>query len=415
MPPLIPLQKTSFSFDVSSLAGFLGAEAALSVMMLPHIHTRRKWWGWYNCPGSYHLSKRYGELARFEFWRPFWRPSSVPVNITLEPTTSQGPKYTSARSGVVLLHTGPLAPLLVEGCCAVEAVEMRGRESEAVDVVIANLRREPQPCERPRVPDTCSTWLAVFPILATLSAGIASVYFHDIYCAAMILLGPVCHGLACLVMGNAKFTYQHRIPQESPPLGDGWLECQRSFVVLFGTEAAVAPVTHGRFYLTLDQPQEYYRITLCSFLLAVQFLLQLLLVPQGSRFGQHILACAKDNVLRRILMSDILGEPALLKYRFGTRTAAVVFLVLALRPAIGPAVEARLRALLPSNTPVWQLWHEVVAHKIKSGEALRFEECSREWQESRGLQYQEGVLFRTLIEDAEHAYAAYLKHSPGID
>ncbi|KAI0646756.1 hypothetical protein C8Q79DRAFT_999883 [Trametes meyenii] len=345
MPPLIPLQKSS-SFDVSSLAGFLGGEAALSVMMLPYLYTRRKWWGWYNCP-----------------------------------TSLNGPKYTSARLGFVLPHTGPLASLLVEGCCAVEAVEMGGRASEAVDVAIANLRREPEPFECPRVPDAHSTRLALLPI----------AYFRDICCAAMIFLGPVYHGL---------FTYQHCILPDSSPLSDGWLECQRDFVILYGTEAAVAP--------------KYCPVTLCSLLLAFQFLLQLLLVPQGSRFGQtmflsslvHILACAKDNIPRRILMSDTLGKPALQKYRFGTSTAAVAFLVLALRLAIGLAVEARLHARLPSDTPVWQFWHEVVARKIQSGEPLYSEEYSL-----RSIE--DSLLSRAFMEDAQDAYMAYLKYSSG--
>lgn len=436
MPLQVPLANVNFSLDPTQIAGFLGADAALAAMMLPHIHGQRKWWGWYNCPGSYYLAKRYGQLARLKFWSPSYQSSAVPQDLADELTGVMGPTYTAARSGATLQSTGPLASMLVEECRELESVEVGGRHSAVMDVAIVKLKREPEELEYPRVPHTLSRRLAILPILVTMATGIACYQYGDFYSAAVIFFSALCHGIACQVMGNTKFTYQHRIPQQTARLASGWLEASRSFVVLCGTEAAVAPITRGRFSLQFDESKghgsrEHRIVTGCSILLGIQFLLQLLLVPQGGLFGQTmfiasvvaawfyhrlVLAHGKETVERRILMSDVLGKPTIEKFRFGTRTAAAVFAVLALRPHIGEDVEARLQALLPKDTPVWQLWHRVVAQKITLGQPLRFEECDWEWQKMRGLWFiEDSLLFITLLKDAETAYAAYTEHLPKTD
>ncbi|KAI8998927.1 hypothetical protein BD414DRAFT_138248 [Trametes punicea] len=427
MPPLIPLKRMAFSLDISSLAGFLGADAALAVMMLPHLHSQRKWWGWYNCPGSYYLAKRYGQMARFKFLSPSYERSAVPERIALELDGATGPAYHSARSGATLPHTGPFAPMLVEECAAVDAIEVRGRRSHTMEVAIVRVERKPEGIEYPRVPYTYPKWLRVLPLAATLSTVIACTFYHDWYTASVILFSALCHGLACLAMGNAKLTYQHRIPLQTARFASGWMEAQRSFIVLCGTEAAITPITRGRFSLSFAHSKGHSHVSLCSMLLATQFLSQLLLVPQGTLFGQvmfiasliaawayHrlILARGKESVQRRLLMADILGGPQIRRYRFGTRTAAAVFTVLALRPAIRHGIEARLKALLPTNTPVWELWYATVARKIDSGLPLTFEEeCKWEWQKMKGLlTREESLLFRELLLDATAAYEAFREH-----
>ncbi|KAI0653199.1 hypothetical protein C8Q70DRAFT_646423 [Cubamyces menziesii] len=432
MPPLYPLRNSTFSLDISSLAGFLGADAALAVMMLPHLHAQRRWWGWYNCPGSYHLAKRYGQMARFRFWSPSYRSAAVPHEVAVELEGVTGPAYTSAQSGAVLPRTGPLATMLVDACAEVETVEVDGRYSAAMDVTIVRLQREPQALDYPRVPHTHSKWLSAIPMLATLSTSVVCGFYRDWFIAFVVLFSALCHGLACLVMGNATFTYQHHIPHQTACFASGWLEAPKTFVVLRGTETAVAPITRGRFSLRFEHSKERYYITLCSVLLGLQFLSQLLFVPQGKLFGQTmfiaslvaswashrlILARGKESIQRRILMADVLGGPQLERYRFGTRTAAAVFTVFALREAIGVDVEARLKALLPTDTPVWQLWHATVAHKIAQGQPLCFEKEEQwEWQEMHGLSTKdESALFTEILGDAETAYDAYREHLFGME
>ncbi|KAI9056660.1 hypothetical protein FKP32DRAFT_1585494 [Trametes sanguinea] len=429
MPPLYAVPNTAFSLDISALAGFLGADATLAVMMLPHLHAQRKWWGWYNCPGSYHLAKRFGQMARSKFRSLADRSSVVSQQLTLELQGGTGLTYISAHSGATLPRTGPLASTFAEQCSAVHAIEVGGRRSDTMDVAVTRLTRETHDSQHIRVPHTHPKWFALCPVAATLSTAIACIFYRDMFIAFVILFSALCHGTACLVMGNAKFTYQHRIPQVTARFSSGWMEAHRSFVVLFGTEPAIAPVTRGRFVLKLSPWRMHFFISLCSVLLALQFLSQLLLVPQGTLFGQlmfiaslvaswayHRLVLAWDNesIQRHILVADILGRPHIERYRFGTRTAAAVFTVLVLRSAIGHDIEARLRALLPTNTPVWELWYATVAERIHSGQPLSFEkECDWEWQKMRGLlTLEESSLFRELLQDAATAYTAFLEHRP---
>ncbi|KAI0710419.1 hypothetical protein C8T65DRAFT_648307 [Cerioporus squamosus] len=426
MAPLLPLRSTTFSLDVSSLAVFLGADAALAVMMLPHLHSQRRWWGWYNCPGSYQLAKYYGELARFRFSSAL--STKVPPELALELSNAAGSTFTAAWSSIAVRVASPLAAMLLQECRDLPVTAIDGRQTAPVDVTIADLRREPSPLEYPRVPSTYSRWMAACPIAATLSASIACAIYRDIPCAAMILVGALCHGLACLVMGEARFVYRHDVSSEHhPTLAHGWLESQnsRSIVILRGSDRAVTPVLRGRFSLQFSNSQQHCLVTLCSILLGVQFLLQLLFVPQGTRFGQimficslfiswlyhqHILAHSKADVLQRITTEDILGGPTLRKLRFGSRTTAAVFVLLVLRPEIRNLRKC-LVSMLPSDTPVWQLWHDAVVSRLESGKPLSFEDCDEEWRRMAGLSsMDDSMLLDTLLGDASTAYIAFTEH-----
>ncbi|KIJ36777.1 hypothetical protein M422DRAFT_179050, partial [Sphaerobolus stellatus SS14] len=68
MPLKTPLQHSSFSLDVSGIAGFFGGEEAFAAMTSVHLFRGRRWLGWYNSPGSFYVSKKYGILARSRVW-----------------------------------------------------------------------------------------------------------------------------------------------------------------------------------------------------------------------------------------------------------------------------------------------------------------------------------------------------------
>ncbi|EIW56623.1 uncharacterized protein TRAVEDRAFT_95883, partial [Trametes versicolor FP-101664 SS1] len=57
-----------FDLDISGVAGFFGADVAISAMATVHVYAGRRWLGWYNQPGSYEVARRYGQLARSYFW-----------------------------------------------------------------------------------------------------------------------------------------------------------------------------------------------------------------------------------------------------------------------------------------------------------------------------------------------------------
>ncbi|EGO02237.1 hypothetical protein SERLA73DRAFT_133146, partial [Serpula lacrymans var. lacrymans S7.3] len=110
--------------------------------------------------------------------------------------------------------------------------------------------------------------------------------FGDWWCFSMILLGIVANGLACFVIGSGTFTFVRPKSAVGAPPGDGLLVIDKGMVVLRGDEDAVNTITRGRFSLRYSNEPEYHSVGLCSMLLTVQFLAQLLLIPQGTLFGQ---------------------------------------------------------------------------------------------------------------------------------
>jgi hypothetical protein len=181
-------------------------------------------------------------------------------------------------------------------------------------------------------------------------------------------------------------------------------------VILKGREAAVRSVTTGKFTLFLSRKN----IARCSLLLTAQFLVQLLLVPQGYLFGQVMFLISLavswmysnsflssfDSETRRrdMLIEEVLGKlPEMKKYSFGTRTSMAVFVVLVL----GSQQQRLLNDLLPSDTPVWKRWHETVLREIGKGGPFQFEasdSVGEEW---------DSKLLEVLYKDAQTAYTAY--------
>ncbi|KAH7922535.1 hypothetical protein BV22DRAFT_1017093, partial [Leucogyrophana mollusca] len=62
------LNKSSFNLDASGIAGFFGGSEAISAMTTVHLYRGRRWWGWYNSPGSYTVAKHFGQLASSRLW-----------------------------------------------------------------------------------------------------------------------------------------------------------------------------------------------------------------------------------------------------------------------------------------------------------------------------------------------------------
>ncbi|OBZ75561.1 hypothetical protein A0H81_04665 [Grifola frondosa] len=93
------------------------------------------------------------------------------------------------------------------------------------------------------------------------------------------------------------------------------------------------------------------------------------------------------------------------KFQLGTRTAAVVFALLVLKPS---NLEEQLENLIPNKTPVWAKWREVVAGKIEKDEPLEFDLIDR--NPEIGLTKKDMTLLNTLYTDAEEAFAGYARH-----
>ncbi|KAI0707009.1 hypothetical protein C8Q76DRAFT_747638 [Earliella scabrosa] len=257
----------------------------------------------------------------------------------------------------------------------------------------------------------------------------------DWYCFASILLGMVASGIACLVIGSGKLRFEHPLPAKGAPRGDGVLDDGDHFVVLLGEEAAVNSLTRGRFTLDFDGEnggQKYSTmIGLCSILLTVQFLAQLLLIPQGTLFGQlmfvtslavswgynaYLASLDREDRQTDILMRLMrLNKANFRKFALSARTARVVLACLAMT-AKHPMRDPRklLDKLIPNDTEVWLRW------KIWVTGMLSRSYIQADWEVDldgagkwllEDLEEDEQVLLLELLKHARKAYQAWVHPS----
>ncbi|KAH9949188.1 hypothetical protein B0H21DRAFT_157574 [Amylocystis lapponica] len=415
----IPFQQSSFSLDTSAVAGFFGGDETAAAMSTLHIYQGRRYLGFYNSPGSYKVAKRLVQLANSKFW-----DGTLP-GISTDPATfsglsdKAGPKYIAAKSGTALARTGHCGYLFTKECEEREPEPLDGRETRRIAVTIADLHHAPNPHITPTLVSPHAALLASIPIGTSIGTSVACAVVGDWYCCSMILLGTIAGGLSCLALGSGKLTFTHPKPAPGAPVGDGWLRGDEEIIVLKGAEAAVTTVTRGSFALRFSSSAAYRGIQLSAALLLVQFLAQLVLVPQGTLFGQIMfvtsLAVAwaynasvssldKEKIQRDILCKEVLRGPSISKFSLGTWTTAVVFVLLVARP---DDVEKKLKKFIPNDTRVWRIWKETVIARMKGDKALRFDESDF----AKGdLEDGEQMLLKNLYGDAQAAYGGYQRY-----
>ncbi|KIM57350.1 hypothetical protein SCLCIDRAFT_10503 [Scleroderma citrinum Foug A] len=353
-----PFRHSNFSLDTSGVAGVFGGEEAISAMATVHVYEHRKWLGWYNSPGSYEIAQRYGRLARV--------------------TTRVG-------------------------------------------VTIADLNHIPEHEHRPAQFRTLAPVYASVPIFISIGTCTASVLSGDWYASAMILLGILVSGYSCLVIGSGSLLFTHPKPAEASPPGDGVLASDQDIVILRGDEGAVNTITRGRFSLQFKSEPYYSNIGWCSVLLMVQFIAQLLLIPQANLFGQIMFVVSlavswaynlwlssfdKEAIQLRILKDNILRHPKLTKYMLGTRTSMAVFVLLVLQADVEEAGKI-MDVLLPNDTKVWRKWKATVISRIKSEKG--FEIDVPDWELPQ-FTAKEKELLNTLFNDARDAYHGFRRY-----
>ena len=175
-------------------------------------------------------------------------------------------------------------------------------------------------------------------------------------------------------------------------------------------------------------------IGLCSILLTAQFLVQLLLIPQGALFGQVMFVCTLavswgyntylSSIDREDIQTDILCDILKLedskhirKFEFGTWTAMSIFALLALQPDRSrdplPRSSKILDDLLPNDTEVWVKWKRIVGEKMGVSGKWEFTDADRQLgeeppEEYKKQQYEKARgLLGALIDDAEVANERY--------
>jgi len=424
-----PMGKSHFALDTSGLASVFGGPEAIFSLALVHVYTGRRWLGWYNSPGSYFLGKL---LARIAHESPILdiisnsgdrserRPDAAEL---FNYDGQKGPKFRGIYSGTMLDETGHLAALFVKECAEVSATIIPGRQTRPTNITIANLDYPPPTrvsLARFRTHTRASIG-ALVPIIVSCGACTVCGYYRDWYCFSVISLGIIVNGLSCLVIGSGELIFTHPVPQPGLPLGDGFLTTPEQIILLKGPEGAVNSVTRGRFSLRFDNGPLFRSIGVCAILLMLQSVAQLLLVPQGSLFGQLMFVASivvswlynlwlssldKEKIQRDMLMHILRHEqqrPSLTKFTLGTRTSMAVFATL----ASDNKEKAReiLDYLLPNNTGVWQNWKSTIVDRLDSGRRRLFDES--DWSGSQDSQ--EERLLKMLYRDAQDAYEGFPK------
>ncbi|KAG2129015.1 hypothetical protein DEU56DRAFT_915330 [Suillus clintonianus] len=470
----------NFNLDVSGVAGFFGGDEAVQAMMTIHLYKARRWSGWYNAPGSFAIAKYLGPIANSRFWNAlFPGPNKDPEEV-FGLDNQLGPKYIASQSGTIIDKTTHLAYLLAQKSKEVRPLNKvmgrPGRKTQPMTLTVVKVndmfgvQSETRPQDSSQLHDSEKTpttivgvldhnkWLAIMPILASLSTCGLCAYNRDWYCFAMILLGVISNGLTYLVVGSAFVVLKGVKPADNAPPGDGMLvdDSSNHIVILKGEERAVNGVTKGRFCLeyTPDArcrraptdprsdpeaqrneigPKEYRSIGLCSLLLGMQSLLQLLLIPQGTLFGQfmflssfviswvynlYLSSLDKEKVQQQLLFRTLKVGP-MSKFELGTRTTAAVFAALVLRPppeSASASFEASklLKCFLPNETAVWNKWRKHIGRHIETVNWTQ----DTDWEENlkslktcddTELRKEERDLLAELLDDAGDAFQGYFE------
>jgi hypothetical protein len=290
-----------------------------------------------------------------------------------------------------------------------------------VTVTIAELNSVPEATLRPKLPRPTTILLASIPILTSLCTCILCGVYGDWYCFSMILLGIITSGLSCFVIGSAELIFTHPIPASGSPMGDGLMKGDKEMVIILGKEGAVNSVTRGEFSMVFADRPDHKNVGRCSLLLVIQFLAQLLLIPQGTLFGQimflaslasswaynsYLSSFDREKIQRKMLKEQVLDNPKLTKYKLGTWTTVAVFILLILQPS---KPEKFLNDLIPNDTETWTIWKKAVLDKVEKKRELYFVPDDYE-----GVDEKDRSLLETLYNDAKAAYDGFLEYVPGM-
>ncbi|RDX49628.1 hypothetical protein OH76DRAFT_1350441 [Lentinus brumalis] len=393
-----------------------------------HLFAFRRWGGWYNTPGAYEIAKQYGQLANSRLWDGLFQGRKRGPAELFGLDGQSSPAFLAAHSGTRLPHTGHVAYLIGQLARGLDgAHEVVGRRTVPAEVTVIDLPYAPPETVQPR--KLRSSWLrllAAIPITASVATCVICALVGDWWCFSSIALGILASGIACLVIGSGMLTFHCPQPAKGAPRGDGILADHHRVIVLRGEQGAVNAITRGHFTLEYTGQPRYSAIGHCSVLLTLQFLVQLLLIPQGHLFGQIMFVTSlavswiyntclssldKEHYQTQILRDMLhLDDIHMHKVVLGTYTTMVVFSCLSLQPADRMHNPRKLlNELIPNDTEVWERWKTIVAQKLSTNAALHFDET--DWMVP-SLDRDDKDLLETLLRDAEEAYEGWIEDSP---
>ncbi|KAH0840280.1 hypothetical protein J3R83DRAFT_1288 [Lanmaoa asiatica] len=432
IPPL-PLDKPPrFSLCMSGVAGLLGGNDAVSAMATVHIYGDRRWLGWYNNPGSFQIAQRLSSLAKSASFHSIFSdlfPESLSTRIHTDPTTLseldsyKRPRFRAAHSGTVIQGTGYLAALFMKEFATrnSEGTVVPGRKTQPVRITIAQLGQAPPSELRPTDSSAFTLFFSGVPIVISVGTCVLCAVFEDWYASLLILVGIIANGVSCLVLGSADSVFDHPEPAKGSPAGDGILSSDEDIVPLKGTEGAVNSITRGRYSLRFSSEGHCNLIQWCSLLFFIQCITQLLLIFQASLFGQvmfltslgvsalynaRLSSSDKEKIHWKLLFGRELEKLRLTKYTLGTRTTAVVFMLLVLQLQDPTGL---LNELLPNDTKVWKQWKATILKQLRGPSDQPFLSPGNVGNLDGFIQ-QDNELLEGLYKDARAAYDGYQKY-----
>ena len=415
-----PLSNTKFSLNAWSIAGIFGGEETISALNLIPLYHGRRWFGWYNSPGSLEVARHFFRIVQSQFWERLI-PHTTKSPATLFSFDGQvGPRYTAALSGTEM-QTGHLGYLVMERCREIQVeTVIGGKETMPAHVALIDLNSVNYEHNVPHL-SKCDALRALIPIIVSIVTCVMCACVFDWYSFSVILVGI----LASMAIGSGKLILKSGWNHVRVPLlGHGILvpvTWEDMVVVVKGKDHAVNIITKGKFGL------ELHAITRCSLLHILKFLAQLF-IPQGAPFGQLmfiISLCVSwaynfYTSLSRIekLQADILfqelGDPRIAKFVLGNRTTMPVFVALLVFYGVDnpppTAVQKTLRTFLPNDTEVWEKWREKVTRQVcnKSSSCLKLDDEG----DDNGLTESDKKLLDMILRDARVAYDGYLQTQP---
>ena len=405
------INHSTYKLDTSGVVGLFGGDNAVDALETIHLYANRRWAGWYNYPGSVTVAKRFGQMADSRLWDSvFPGPNESPA-ITFRLAGKSGPDYNGSFSGTSL-RTGYLGYLIAAECtgspgkplqlfkrdgtsgrktgssASVTVVSLPSRHQltqNTTDDSVTKQKHELIPIN-PKNDPPLALW-AIVPSLVSIMACVFCFISRDSFCASLILLGIVSSGISSLVLGTATLNIRAPIPSTASPPGDGLMFPEDgSIIVLKGEEADVNVITKGEFVLDYSAGilphQKHHAIGISSLLLMTQFLVQLLLIPFSTFFGQimflisfvasgvyHlcVVSYGRERIHREILLQELSAQRQ--KWTLGTRTQMAVFVCLLLghgcQHPLKSNPDAALSSIIPNKTPVWRYWKRKVLDELE--------------------------------------------------
>lgn len=407
----LSLNKASFTLDTSGVMGFFGGEEALSAMSTVHLYRGRRWLGWYNSPGSYTVAKKFGQLAKSRFWDGiFPGPNPTPEEM-FGLDGKVGPRFIGVFSGTDMTTTGHLAYLTAQK--AKEAKETEEKIHLGGRIMTMKVYHV-----------LCA---AAIPITSSLATCLACAFVRDWIAFGLIIVGMVSNGLSCFVIGSGKLHFQLVEPSTYAPRGDGFLMLRNDIVVLKGAEKEVTSITKAKLVLDMGDGEEFNTVGICSLLLLSQFLIQLLLVPRATLFGQimflsslavswaynSFLSSLEKEKIQTDLLWSSLDEPPITKFALPNRGSQAACACFVLHAGVDMSKKSSanfkpkkiLEYMIPNDTRVWEAWREHVAKQVLSKRTIKDFEPHGELIED--LEDEEQQLLKQLLADAKYGYGCY--------